>query len=64
MIRGMIFVDLLNFDIALHSLYVSNGLPSPRIDFIKLFRKVVRCLDGTELLKAYIRNKSWEDQTS
>ena len=54
MIRGMIFVDLLNFDISLHSLYVANDLPTPRLDFVKLFRKVVRCVEGTELLKAYI----------
>ena len=54
MIRGMIFVDLLNFDIALHSLYVANDQPTPRLDFVKLFRKVVRCVEGTDLLKAYI----------
>ncbi len=54
MIRGMIFVDLLNFDIALHSLYVSNSLPTPRLDFVKLFRKVARGVEGTTLVKSYI----------
>lgn len=41
MLRGMVFIDHMNFNIALNSLYKSQGLLTPRLDYNKLFRAIV-----------------------
>ena len=54
MLRGMVFVDHMNFNIALTNLYKSQGHLTPRLDYNKLFRAIVRKMDGVDFLKAYL----------
>lgn len=54
MLRGMVFLDHMNFDIALCNLYKELELPTPRLDYNKLFREVVKTLPDVDFLKAYL----------
>ncbi|MCL2002905.1 MAG: hypothetical protein FWG72_02740 [Oscillospiraceae bacterium] len=38
--RGMVFMDHMNFDIALQEYYMSYGEPTPKLDYRKLFRNL------------------------
>ena len=38
MLRGMIFIDHMNFDIALQKYYRSLGKTTPKLDYNKLFK--------------------------
>ncbi len=40
MLRGMIFIDHMNFDIALQRYYKSLNKPTIKLDYNKLFRNV------------------------
>ncbi len=54
MLRGMVFVDHMNFDIALQTLYKSVSEETPKLDYNKLFRGVVELLPNTEYMKTLI----------
>ena len=55
MLRGMIFIDHLNFNIALMDLYRTQlGKPSPKLDYNKLFPAIVGTVNNVDFLKAYI----------
>ncbi len=55
MLRGMVFVDHLNFDIALQNYYKDLGEQTPKLDYNVLFKEIVKSssLDVT-LIKTYI----------
>lgn len=53
MLRGMVFVDHMNFDIALQKLYNDEGR-APKLDYNTLFRGIVRLIDNVDFLKAFI----------
>lgn len=54
MLRGMIFIDHLNFDIALQNYYKKLGKQVPKLDYNKLFREIVRSIEAVDFLKAFI----------
>ena len=55
MLRGMVFIDHLNFNIALMDLYRTQlGRPSPKLDYNKLFPAIVNTVSNVDFLKAYI----------
>lgn len=41
MLRGMAFVDHMNFDIAVKDLYIKKGLEAPKLDYNTVFKDVV-----------------------
>ena len=41
MLRGMVFVDHMNFNIAVNEYYSSLGRSSPNLDYNKIFRSIV-----------------------
>jgi len=54
MLRGMIFVDHMNFDIALKDLYRNQNSKAPKLDYNKLFPAIVNTVNNVDFLKAYI----------
>ena len=54
MLRGMIFIDHMNFDIALINLYRQQNSPAPKLDYNKLFPAITRTVGNVDFLKAYI----------
>lgn len=54
MLRGMVFMDHLNFDIALKDLYKNQGIQPPKLDYNKLFPNIVSMMSNVDFLKAYI----------
>lgn len=52
MLRGMVFVDHMNFDIALRHLYAEER--TPKLDYNTLFKGVVGLLPGIDFLKTFI----------
>ncbi|MBZ4671617.1 MAG: hypothetical protein JG769_1921 [Oscillospiraceae bacterium] len=54
MLRGMVFVDHMNFDIALQNYYKSFGKPTPKLDYNLLFKKIVKEIPDTDFLKTFI----------
>lgn len=54
MLRGMVFVDQMNFDISLQTYYRGLGTPTPKLDYNKLFRQVVKHIPNVDFLKAFI----------
>lgn len=54
MLRGMVFVDHMNFDISLQTYYRNLGKPTPKLDYNKLFRGVVKRVPNVDFLKAFI----------
>lgn len=54
MLRGMIFMDHMNFDIALKTYYKGLGKDSPRLDYNKLFLELTRLLPDVDFMKAYL----------
>lgn len=53
MLRGMIFVDHLNFNIALHNYYRSLGLQTPKLDYNSLFKNIVNMVN-MDFMKACV----------
>ena len=49
MLRGMIFVDHMNFDIALQTYYKSMQLQTPKLDYNLLFRNIVNKIENVEI---------------
>jgi len=54
MLRGMIFLDHLNFDISLQSYYSSIGKSSPKLDYNKLFRNIAAKFSNIDFVKAFV----------
>lgn len=53
MLRGMVFVDHMNFDIAVQDLYLPNE-SAPKLDYNTVFKGIVEKIDGVEYLKTFI----------
>lgn len=53
LLRGMVFVDHMNFDIALRNLYLPDER-TPKLDYNTLFRGVVQKIPGVDYLKTFI----------
>ena len=54
MLRGMVFVDHMNFDIALRKYYYGLGKPSPKLDYNLLFKNLVALVPNIDFVKAFI----------
>lgn len=54
MLRAMVFVDHMNFDIAIKSYYKGMGQESPRLDYNTLFRNIVNLKSGLDYTKSFI----------
>jgi len=54
MLRGMIFIDHMNFDIALQTYYKRLTKPTPKLDYNKLYKELVKIIPGVDFLKAFI----------
>ena len=53
MLRGMVFVDHMNFDIALQNLYLPNE-QAPKLNYNTVFKGVVNKIENIEYLKTFI----------
>lgn len=54
MLRGMVFIDHMNFDIALRKYYKSIGKPTIKLDYNKLFQNVCKKIPNVDFLKGFI----------
>lgn len=54
MLRGMIFVDHMNFDIALQDYYKKLGRPTAKLDYNKLFQNITKLVDNVDFVKATV----------
>lgn len=54
MLRGMVFLDHMNFDIAVNDYYRNLGKQSPKLDYGKMLCGVVMQKPGVDFLKSYI----------
>lgn len=54
MLRGMVFIDHMNFDIALQKYYKSLGKPTIKLDYNKLFQNVCKKIPNVDFLKGFI----------
>lgn len=54
MLRGMIFVDHMNFDIALQKYYKSLSKPTIKLDYNKLFKNICAQIDNVDFMKGFI----------
>lgn len=54
MLRGMVFVDHMNFDIALQKYYKNLSKPTIKLDYNKLFRNVCTQIANVDFLKGFI----------
>ena len=54
MLRGMVFVDHMNFDIALRNYYYVNGKPAPKLDYNLFFKNLVGLVPNVDFVKAFI----------
>ncbi len=54
MLRGMVFIDHMNFDIALQKYYKSLNKPTIKLDYNKLFRNVCAQISNVDFLKGFI----------
>lgn len=53
MLKGMVFVDHLNFDIAVQDLYLPDE-PAPKLDYNTVFKGIVELVSGVKYLKTFI----------
>lgn len=53
MLRGMVFVDHMNFDIAIQDLYLPDEF-APKLDYNTVFKGIVEKVAGVEYLKTFI----------
>lgn len=61
MLRGMVFVDHMNFDIALRQLYQQANDKPPRLDYNTVFRGIVALLNHIDYLKTFIFTPTPDD---
>jgi len=54
MLRGMIFIDHMNFDIALQNYYMKLNGHTPKLDYSKVYKELVKLIPGVDFLKAFI----------
>lgn len=54
MLRGMVFVDHMNFDIAIRDYYLSLGLPPISLDYNTLFKGIVSLFNNIDYTKTFI----------
>lgn len=54
MLRGMVFVDHMNFDISLQTYYKNLHQQTPKLNYNILFKEIVKLVDGVDFLKAFI----------
>ena len=54
MLRGMVFLDYLNFDISFKKYYTNLKQPAPRIDYSRLMFNISRLKRDTVHTKSYI----------
>ena len=54
MLRGMVFVDHMNFDIALQQYYSKLGKQTPKLDYNKLFKELVFLIPNVDFVKAFL----------
>ena len=54
MLRWMVFIDHMNFDIALRKYYRGLDKPTIKLDYNKLFRNVCTRIDNVDFLKGFI----------
>jgi len=54
MLRGMVFVDHMNFDIALQNLYKNSGGKTPKLDYHTFFKGIVNEKDSVDYIKTFI----------
>jgi len=54
MLRGMVFVDHMNFNIAMQNLYISNKKQAPKLDYNTLFEGVVKQKPNIDYIKTFI----------
>jgi len=54
MLRGMVFVDHMNFDIAMQDLYIKNGDKSPKLDYNSLFTDITNIKHDVDYIKTFI----------
>lgn len=54
MLRGMVFVDHMNFDISLRKYYYSIGSTAPKLDYNKLFPCITQLVPNVDYLKTFI----------
>ncbi len=54
MLRGMVFIDHMNFDIALQKYYKNLGKPTIKLDYNKLFQNICAEIPNVDFLKGFI----------
>ena len=54
MLRGMVFMDHLNFDIAIKEYYKNLNSIAPKLDYNKLFKKIVQQRPEINYMKTFI----------
>lgn len=54
MLRGMVFIDHMNFDIALQKYFKSLNKPTIKLDYNKLFNNVCAQIANVDFLKGFI----------
>ena len=54
MLRGMVFIDHMNFDIALQKYYKSLNKPTIKLDYNKLFQNVCAQIPNVDFLKGFV----------
>ncbi len=54
MLRGMVFIDHMNFDIALQKYYKSLGKPTIKLDYNKLFKNICSGIPNVDFVKGFI----------
>lgn len=54
MLRGMVFVDHMNFDIAIRNYYNSKSIPLISLDYNTLFKGIVSKIPNIDYLKTFI----------
>lgn len=54
MLRGMVFVDHMNFNIAVNNLFRSKKYTNPRLDYNTVFRAVVQEFPNIDYVKSFI----------
>jgi hypothetical protein len=54
MMRGMIFLDHMNFDIALQKYYYGLNKQTPKLDYNKLFKELTLLIQNVDFIKAFV----------
>ena len=54
MLRGMVFVDHMNFDIALQQYYSNLGKQTPKLDYNIFFKELVSLIPNVDFVKAFL----------